>query len=179
MPFRSRSPLASLLVCVILSVVAGCNRKTSSSAGAQPDQEAARPTAKAPRAIERVDAPEVAVGPKGAVVHVRWNAPPGTALNEEAPFRVRWNVSEGLAEAPPEMKATGHNVKDGFDVNVKPLPSAPRATLDGDLELVVCDAVAHSTCLPVRREMHLDFVVTANGLEQTTLDVRLPDARLD
>jgi hypothetical protein len=129
--------------------------------------------------MERVDAPEVAVGPTGGVVHVHWSAPPGTALNEDAPFRVRWKGSEGLAEAPPEMKGTGRNVKDGFDVSVKPLPATPRATLDGDLDLVVCDAVAHTTCLPVRREMHLDFVVEPGAQENTTLDVRLPEARVD
>jgi hypothetical protein len=126
---------------------------------------------------ERVEAPEVTIGSKGTIVHVRWSTPPGTGINDDAPFRVRWKASEGLAEAPPEMKATGRNVEDGFDVHVTPLPAAPRATLDGDVDIVVCDVVAHSACLPVRRELHLGFIVAMEGERETTLDVKLPAAR--
>lgn len=158
-------------------MVGGCGRKSSPSVASQAAPAAPPPSASGAAGFERVDAPEVAVDPNGSVVHVHWSAPPGTAVNEDAPFKLRWKASEGLAEAPPEMRATGRNVKDGFDVRVVPLPAAPRATLDGDFDLVVCDAVAHSICLQVRRELHLDFVVMAGGEGPTNLEVQLPEAR--
>lgn len=110
-------------------------------------------------------------------MHVKWQTPAGTGINEDAPFRVRWKKSEGLTEAPPEMKATGANVKDGFDVHVAPLPGAPRATLDGDVDVVVCDVATHRVCVPVRRSLDLGFVVTADAPGAATLDIRLPAAK--
>jgi hypothetical protein len=170
---------ASLLLAAALTLGAGCDRKSSteSTSAPRPATSAAAVATTLPSVFARVEAPEVAVRAEGTTVHVAWSTPPGTGINEDAPFKVRWKKSEGLTSAPPEMKATGANVKDGFDVVVKPLAGAPRATLDGDLDLVVCDVATHSVCLPVRRALDLGFVVTKEAPAETKLEVRLPEAK--
>ena len=52
---------------------------------------------------------------------------------------MRWDRSDALAEAPPDVKATGTAARDGFRIAVKPLAGAPNATLGGIIDLVVCD----------------------------------------
>src|SRR4051812_16062163 len=82
-----------------------------------------------PPSIEQIEVPEVAVRASGSTVVLTWSTPRGTGVNEDAPFKVRWNRSEGLLEAPAEMKATGAFIKNGFKIPVKPAIGAPRATL--------------------------------------------------
>ena len=177
---RVRRSLVPIIVgCVLAAGAGGCDRKSSTTAPSRAVRDVPAPTESGAPLVQRVDAPDVPIDPKGTVLHVHWNAPPGTAVNEDAPFKVRWSGSEGLAEAPPEMKTTGRNVKDGFDVHVVPLPSVPRASLDGDVEIVVCDAVAHSVCRQARRDLHLGFVMMAGGEDETPLEVQLPAARRD
>lgn len=185
------APSLGPLLAVTLALMVACEKKQAAeapAAAAAPEappktgpQDAVPPHAKGggptTANVESVEAPEVAIRKEGTTVHVRWNAPKGTAVNHEAPFKVRWKNSEGLAEAPPEMKSTGANVKDGFDVKVVPLAGAPRATLDGHVDLVVCDVATHAVCVPVKRKLDLGFVVTHDAPSETKLDVRLPEAK--
>ena len=106
-----------------------------------------------------------------------WDAPKGTGLNEEAPFKVRWKKSEGLSETPADTKTTGATVKKVFDLVVKPAAGAARAKLEGELDLVVCDVETHAVCVPVRRALDLSFVVTKDGAAETELKVTLPEAK--
>jgi hypothetical protein len=110
-------------------------------------------------------------------VKVAWKAPPGTSVNEDAPFRVRWNRSDALADAPSDVKATGTAARSGFDIVVKPLPGAPNATLGGVIDLVVCDVATHAVCLPVRRKVDIEFVVGKAAAAETTVTVNLPQAK--
>jgi hypothetical protein len=146
--------------------------------GLAPPQVGIAVTAANPGApTERIEAPEVAVRATGGVVRVKWKAPQGTGVNEEAPFKVRWNRSEGLSEAPPEMKSTGATVKDGFAIPLKLMGGVPRATLDGEMDLVVCDVATHKVCVPVRRALELGFVVTNQAPAEPTLEITLPEAK--
>jgi hypothetical protein len=173
-----------------LGLLTGCERKASpsierppvavASAAAQPPsvRGAAPPASPAPARSEKVEFPEVPIR-AGAVtnVFVAWKAPAGTGVNEAAPFRVRWNRSDALAEAPADVKATGTSARDGFHIEVKPLDGAPNATLGGVIELVVCDVATHAVCLPVRRSVEIEFVVAEAAKAETTVTVQLPQAR--
>jgi hypothetical protein len=162
-------------IAVSLSVVsAACEKKEAPKPAAGPAPQPELTTL--PGASEPIEAPEVAVRATGTTVHVVWSAPAGTGVNEDAPFKVRWSRSEGL-DAPPEMKSTGAKVKDGFDVPVKPLPGAPRATLGGTLDLVVCDVLTHKVCVPVKRTLDLGFLVTKDAPLDAKLVVALPEAK--
>jgi len=111
-------------------------------------------------------------------VHVTWDTPKGTAVNDDAPFRVRWTTSEGLAEVPPELRAKGRDVSAGFDVPVVATKGTPEALLAGTVEIVVCDAESHSVCVPVKRRLEMPFLV---GHEATArkeaAKVPLPSAK--
>jgi hypothetical protein len=111
-------------------------------------------------------------------VKVAWKAPQGTGVNEDAPFRVRWNRSDALAEAPADVKATGVEAREGFRIKVKPLDGAPNATLGGVIDLVVCDVATHNVCVPVRRTLEIEFVVAKAAPEETTVTVDLPQAKV-
>ena len=50
--------------------------------------------------LEALDLGEVAVAPGDATVHVHWVLPDGTAINEDAPFGVRWTTTDGLTSPP-------------------------------------------------------------------------------
>lgn len=130
------------------------------------------------RQFARVDFPEVPIRAGATTtVKVAWKSPPGTAVNEEAPFRVRWDRSDALAEAPADVKATGNAARDGFNIVVKPLDGAPNATLGGVIDLVVCDNATHAVCIPVRRKVEIEFVVGKGALAETTVTVDLPQAK--
>jgi hypothetical protein len=174
-------------ICAALLVVLGaCDRDKPKAEPpvASPSLEAVKSAAPlavasaAPSAhhMEEIEAPEVTVRPTGTTVHVVWSAPAGTGVNEEAPFKVRWNRSEGL-EAPPEMKSTGAMVKDGFDVPVKPFAGVPHANLAGTIDLVVCDTATHKVCIPVKRSVDLGFIVSKDAPAETKLTVKLPEAK--
>jgi hypothetical protein len=130
-----------------------------------------------PEKLEKFEMPEVRIKEDSeTTVKVAWKVPPGTALNDEAPFRVRWNRSDGLVEAPTDAKSTGSAVKDGYSVRVKPLKGAPNPTLAGEIDLVVCDAVNHSICLPVRRRVELGFIAAKDAGTEVKIEMPLPAA---
>lgn len=126
--------------------------------------------------------PVAAIGPvrvapgQATALHVGWNAPPGTAVNAEAPFRVVWAESKGLVRAPNTLRAKGEAVSGGFDVTIEPAPDAKRAELVGVLDMVVCDVVTHRQCVPVRRTVKASFEV-APGAGPATAAIALPSAR--
>lgn len=126
----------------------------------------------------KVEFPEVHIRPAVETkVRVAWKSPPGTGVNEEAPFKVRWNRSDALAEAPADVKATGTSAREGFDIQVKPLAGTPNATLTGIIDLVVCDMATHAVCVPVRRKLEIEFVVNQAAPAETTVTVDLPQAK--
>jgi len=130
------------------------------------------------RQFAKVDFPEVPIRAGATTtVHVAWRTPAGTGVNEEAPFKVRWHHSDALAEAPADVKATGTSAKDGFRIAVKPLDGAPNATLNGVIDLVVCDVATHAVCVPVRRKIEIEFVVGKSAASETTVTVDLPQAK--
>lgn len=132
----------------------------------------------AQRQFAKVEFPEVPIrAGTTTTVKVAWKSPPGTGVNEEAPFRVRWNRSDALAEAPADVKATGTSARDGFHIAVKPLDGAPNATLGGVIDLVVCDVATHAVCVPVRRKVEIEFVVGKSAAAETTVTVDLPQAK--
>jgi hypothetical protein len=110
------------------------------------------------------------------VLHVGWSAPPGTAVNAEAPFRVVWAESAGLVHPPNTLRAKGEAVAGGFDVTIEPAPDAKRAELVGVLDLVVCDVVTHRQCVPVRRTVRASFEVGPDA-GPATWSIALPSAR--
>ncbi len=142
--------------------------------GAAPPASAMPPGQRA-----KIEFPEVPIRAAAAtVVHVAWKTPPGTAVNEDAPFKVRWFRSDALEAAPADVKATGNSALRGFDITVKPLGTAPNATLGGVIDIVVCDAVNHSVCLPVRRTVDIEFVVGKAAAAETTVTIELPQAHV-
>jgi hypothetical protein len=128
--------------------------------------------------IEKVELPEVRIRPDVPTkVKVAWKTPPGTQVNDDAPFRVRWNRSDGLADAPPDVKSKGSAVKDGFEVTVKPTPGAPNATLHGVIDMVICDALTHAVCVPVKRSLELGFMTVKTAPPEARVEVPLPEAK--
>ena len=110
-------------------------------------------------------------------VRVAWRSPPGTGVNEEAPFKVRWSHSDALADAPADVRATGTAAREGFDIRVLPLAGTPNATLTGVIDLVVCDMATHAVCIPVRRTIEIEFVVNKSAPPEATVTVDLPQAK--
>lgn len=126
----------------------------------------------------RVEIDEVRIKKAGpTTVHVTWKIPPGTDLNDGAPFRVRWNRSDGLAEPPADVTSSGSHVKEGFDVKVTPMTGAPNMTLGGDISIVVCDSATHVVCVPVKRSLELGFVAVNDADPIAKVTVPLPEAR--
>ncbi|MDF2692306.1 MAG: hypothetical protein K0S65_689 [Labilithrix sp.] len=176
----------SLLAWSLLCTLAACDRKASNGEPSEtrPQASAAAsgvPVASAPLPepkTEKVEVPEVRVRTNAdTTVRVSWVTPQGTAVNDDAPFRVRWNRSDGLVDAPNDVKSTGSAVKDGFRVKVRPMTGAPNATLGGEINIVVCDSLTHSVCVPVRRSLELGFVVTKDAAEEATVAIPLPAAK--
>ena len=127
----------------------------------------------------KIEFPEVPIrAAANTVVHVAWKTPAGTSVNEDAPFKVRWFRSDALEAAPADVKSTGNSARAGFDITVKPLGSAPNATLGGVIDLVVCDSVNHSVCVPVRRTVDIEFVVGKAAAAETTVTIDLPQAHV-
>jgi sugar lactone lactonase YvrE len=127
---------------------------------------------------ERVDVPEVAIAANATTdIHVSWQLPTGTGVNDGAPFRVRWRSSEGLVRAPDELRSKGADVRDGFDVAVTPMKGVPGAELVGDVDVVVCDVATHRVCVPVRREIGMSFRLGTVAGNKTRIEVPLPEAK--
>lgn len=140
----------------------------------------AAPTAAPPgRDVSRVEFPEVPIrGEAPTAVHVKWKAPDGTGVNDEAPFRVRWTTSDSLETGPADVKATGAAAREGFSIEVKPIPGTPAAKLEGVIDLVVCALEDHSVCVPVKRKIDIEFVVAKEAKADVTVAVELPRARV-
>jgi hypothetical protein len=159
-------PSPPLVVPSAAPVVAGASADPARDGGAHPQ-------------FARVEFPEVPIrAGTTTTVKVIWRTPTGTGVNEDAPFRVRWDRSDALAEAPADVKATGTTAREGFRIAVKPLDGAPNATLGGVIDIVVCDVATHSVCVPVRRKVEIDFVVGKAAAAETTVTVDLPQARV-
>lgn len=169
----------------------GCERKAAPPAPLAPSAVApapaegkggtkgARGEGENHRQFAKVEFPEVPIrAGTTTTVNVSWKTPEGTGVNEDAPFRVRWNQSDALAEAPADVKATGTAARDGFRIAVKPLDGAPNATLGGVIDLVVCDVATHAVCVPVRRKVEIEFVVGKAAAAETTVTVDLPQAKV-
>ncbi len=183
---RGSVVVSAATIALVALLLVGCDRKSSNG---EPEETAASTSSAAASARlgapaaaavveEKVEVPEVRVRPDGdTTVRVTWVTPKGTTVNDDAPFRVRWNRSDGLADAPNDVKATGSSVKNGFKVKVRPMPGAPNATLDGEINIVVCDDVTHSVCVPVRRSVELGFVAVKDASEEATVAIPLPAAK--
>jgi hypothetical protein len=127
-----------------------------------------------PRESTRIRLEGLAVTTAPSRLHFAWKMPAGTTVNEDAPFRLRWRTSEGLATPPEDVKGAAHSA--GFDVELTPTKTATQASLLGDVELVVCDADTHKVCVPVKRELQLDFSVGADARTKS-VEIPLPEAR--
>jgi hypothetical protein len=128
--------------------------------------------------MQTVTLPDVLIADDApTVIHVAWKIPAGTGINDDAPFRVRWTTSEGLAEVPAEEKAKGADVRLGFDVTVAPLKGEPAAHLAGNVDVVVCDVETHKVCVPVKRKIEVTFAVQKGGKRKANVEVPLPAAR--
>lgn len=174
---------AAGLAAAVLALAA-CERKDKPREAASPTAEPAVAQKEVPKveppapAAAIVEVPEVRIRAKGdTTIRVNWVTPSGTTVNDEAPFRVRWNRSDGLADAPNDVKSTGSTVKEGFSVKVQPMKGAPNPTLAGEISIVVCDSVTHSVCVPVRRTVELGFVVVPDATEVAMVSIPLPAAK--
>ena len=111
------------------------------------------------------------------VLEGRWSLPPGTGVNEEAPFKLRWTKEENLGSLPPPQKTMGAAVKDGFRVGLHPKSGVSHASLEGVLDMVVCDVATHKVCVPFRRKLVLTFAVQ-RGPGAATVTIPLPEAKV-
>lgn len=120
-----------------------------------------------------LDLGQVAVAPGGATVHVRWSLVDGTAINQDAPFKVRWTSAEGVA-VPAAIASTGKEVPSGFTIPVALAGASGK--LVARLDVVVCDDKTHALCLPVHRRLMLALV--RGGAHDAEVTAALPPARL-
>ena len=104
-------------------------------------------------------------------VKLTWQIPAGTAINDEAPARVRWVHAAGLARTPEPMAGTGKLLSGGLVVPVD--VTAATASLDGVLDVVTCDVATHKVCVPLRRNVRATI---ARGPEQLVASAALPAA---
>ncbi|HEY4241465.1 MAG TPA: thioredoxin-like domain-containing protein [Kofleriaceae bacterium] len=124
--------------------------------------------------FEPLDLGVVALAPGAGTVHVHWDVPDGTAINEDAPFKVRWAHVAGLASAPATVATTGKTVSSGFDL---PLSiGAGAASLTARLDVVLCDEKTHRICMPIRRRLVL--AVRPGAAHDARVSATLPPARL-
>lgn len=108
----------------------------------------------------------------------RWSLPAGTGVNEEAPFKLRWLEEENLAALPAPQKTMGAAVKDGFRVALRAKPGVTRASLEGVLDMVVCDVATHKVCVPFRRKLVITFGVERDG-GAALVTIPLPAAKAE
>ncbi len=176
MPVDPNDVVRVLAVGLSLFGLLGCE-KEKPLVRVDPPAPSVRAVASAGPAV-KVEIPELAIrAGTTTTVKVAWSSPAGTAVNEDAPFRVRWNRSDGLADAPADVKATGSHAMDGFTVQVAPTPGTPNAVLTGEIDLVVCDVATHAVCVPVKRSLELGFVVVKDGPTEAKVTIPLPQAK--
>jgi hypothetical protein len=181
------SLLRNMKTMVLASLVAfACNdQKKVTLQGLAPtaDVKALAPITgtQAPSAVQtaktkqKVELQAIAIPKTPSKLHIGWKSPEGTAVNADAPFRLRWRSSEGLEDPPEDVRAQGNLVTDGFDLSLRPTKGALFAKLIGDVQLVVCDALTHKVCVPVARELELGFVVTGDAANARP-EIPLPQA---
>ena len=167
--------LAALFASACEKKEKGANATTTANANAN---ATATTTATGPDAPPpKVVISNVIIAETGTTkVHVAWKLPPGTGVNDGAPFRVQWTSSEGLQHAPEDMRAKGADVSEGFDVSVTPTAGAPSALLAGNVDVVVCDVATHRVCVPVKRRIEMTFLAEGKA-PRAEVTVALPEAR--
>lgn len=159
----------------LLMLLLACSKKSEPAPVEPPRANVAAPVA-APAVGNKVELNNISVMPKGVTqVRLAWSIPKGTALNEEAPVKVRWHSSDGLASAPEDQIVTGNKLKDGVPLGIE-LTGGPSASLTGTIKLVVCDDVNHAVCVPVTRDIKLGFVPNGQG-QWVTVPLSLPSAK--
>lgn len=190
---RNRPP-TQLTIVVFAGALAACSSTcdkdrgsdsstpvgTASSPSAGVSERSKPPAPPDAQVAPVVDSAEFPVAIRGGAetkVQVSWSTPAGTGVNEDAPFKIRWSRSEGLAEAPSDFKSTGHDVLSGFHVTVMPAAGVSDATLAGTIDLVVCDVETHSVCVPVHRSLELAFHVTESVGPEVRVTMPLPAAK--
>jgi hypothetical protein len=162
---------------VALALLAACGKKApDADKGVAASVSASAPGAAPVATRERFDTAEVPVPPGKSKLHVAWSVPSGTAINDDAPFGVRWASSDGLVEPPVDIHGAGKDVKGGFDVPIEVMGGADGAKLCGDIDLVVCDVATHAVCVPLKRKLALTFAV-GQGRDPGRLTLPLPSAR--
>jgi thiol-disulfide isomerase/thioredoxin/DNA-binding beta-propeller fold protein YncE len=105
---------------------------------------------------------------------LRFDVPPGTELNAEAPVRVRVVEAHGLLGVPADVRRTGREARGGVTLQLVP---SGRARLTVALDLVTCDAETHRVCVPVSRTLELELEPDLAGPAALTLPLPLPPAR--
>jgi len=117
-------------------------------------------------------------GGKPTRVEVRWKMPEGTAVNDEAPFKVVWTETHGLARPPEPIRRKGAEVKEGFEVAIEPAAGSTWGAVVGVLDMVICDAATHRVCVPIKRVVSAKFTVdpAADGKAPKAL-IELPAAK--
>ena len=106
-----------------------------------------------------------------ARLRIEWQLAPGTGINDEAPYRLRWMTADGLAGLPADSHGHGRDIVHGIEVALPPSSSTAQAIARGELELVICDTVSHRVCVPVRRKVELGLVPTERAADEV---VHLP-----
>ncbi len=171
----------NLRIVFLLAIVA-CKKDEPSTTPQVASASAAAPTESAAvvigKAGERIkfDAAEIAVPPGKSSLHVQWAVPSGTAINDDAPFTVRWASSDGLVSPPADIKGHGKDVEGGFDVPIELMAGSSGGQLTGDIDLVVCDIETHSVCVPLKRRLELTFAV-GKGNAKGSVTLPLPRAK--
>jgi len=149
------------LAVAALIALCACGKKDAAASGGAATASAAAPVLG--NARPKLDAAEIAVPPGKSDLHVAWSVPKGTEINDEAPFAVRWTSSDGLVTPPADIQGRGKDVRTGFEVPIEIMPDAAGGKLSGDLDIVVCDDVTHSVCVPIKRSVELTFAVNKGG----------------
>jgi hypothetical protein len=123
-----------------------------------------------------LDAAEIAVPEGKSELHVAWDVPKGTEINDDAPIAVKWKSSDGLATTPSDITGHGKDIASGFDISIEPFAGASGGQLAGDLDLVVCDIETHAVCVPIKRRIELTFAV-GKGNAKGKVTLPLPKAK--
>jgi hypothetical protein len=160
---------------MVVVLVAACGKKAPSVVATGEAASTKVAETDAPRA-DRFDAAEVNVPRGKSTLHVAWFIPEGTAINDDAPFGVRFGSSDGLVTPPADIRGTGKEAKRGFDVPIEVGAGVDGAKLSGDIDLVVCDVATHAVCVPLKRRLELTFAV-GEGKTAGYVTLPLPKAK--